>query len=173
MAKTILSFEEYNSEIKGKQTDTDVAEEVITEECDICEEEPCTCETTGMEEDDSEDVDDDGDDDDDDDDSDDDSEGDDDDEVKLVSEMLKEAYESACTEAEAYEGDDYPEHTVETYVKEMSSLNAGMMSEMYEAACANVKEGDMTIETYEAACNEMKEAFCKRMDEMKEAWAAK
>ena len=50
MAKTILSFEEYNSEIKGKQTDTEVAEEVITEECDICEEDPCTCETTGMEE---------------------------------------------------------------------------------------------------------------------------
>jgi hypothetical protein len=191
MAKTILSFEEYNSEIKGKQTDTDVAEEVITEECDICEEDPCTCETTGMEEDDSddddsEDVDDDSDDDDDDDDDseddddadsedddDDDDDDDGDDEVKLVSEMLKEAYESACTEAEAYEGDDYPEHTVETYVKEMSSLNAGMMSEMYEAACASVKEGDMTIETYEATCNEMKEAFCKRMDEMKEAWSAK
>ena len=55
----------------------------------------------------------------------------------------------------------------------MSSLNAGMITEMYEAACSEAKEADMTIETYEAACNEMKEAFCNKIDEMKEAWSAK
>ena len=86
--------------------------------------------------------------------------------------MLKEVYESACNEAKAYEGDDYQEHTVESYMKEMAALNAGMMAEMYESACEGVKEGEMTVEMYEASCNEMKEAYAKKMDEMMEAWSA-
>ena len=125
MAKTILSFEEYNS------------------------------------------------DDDDDNDDDDDDDDDDTEDKMLASQLLKEVYETAYSEACAYEGDDYAEHTVESYIKEMSSLNAGMMAEMYESACSEVKESGMTIETYEAACNEMKEAFCNRIDEMKESWSAK
>jgi len=182
MAKSILSFEEFASHIKTKQVEELETTDTLEESCDICDEEPCVCETTGQEddlkEDDLEEEDDDldGEDDsdgEDDGEDDDDEDDDDDEEVKLVSEMLKETYESACTEACAYEGDDYAEHTVESYIKEMSSLNAGMMAEMYEAACSKVKESDMTIETYEAACNEMKEAFCNRIDEMKEAWSAK
>ena len=187
MAKSILSFEEFSSQIKTKQVEELETTDALEESCGTCDEEPCVCETTGQEEDeleeddfedesdddDDSDEDDDDDDDDGDDDDDDDDSDEDDEEVKLVSEMLKETYESACTEACAYEGDDYAEHTVESYIKEMSSLNAGMMAEMYEAACSKVKESDMTIETYEAACNEMKEAFCNRIDEMKEAWSAK
>ena len=172
MAKTILSFEEYNSEIKGNQTEADVAEEVVTEECDVCDDDPCTCETTGMEDDELEDDDADDDDDDDDDDEPMDDDGEDV-EVKLVSEMIKEAYEKAVTEACAYEGDDYAEHTVEAYVREMASMNAGMLAETFERACGDAKESELTLEMYEAACNEMKESFSKRIDEMKEAWTAK
>ena len=40
-------------------------------------------------------------------------------------------------------------------------------------AHAEVREGEMTKEIFEAACNEMKEAFIKKIDEVKEAWAAK
>ena len=167
MPKTILSFEEYNSEIKGNQTEADVAEEVVTEECDVCDNDPCTCETTGMEVEDDELEDDELDDDDDD--EDDDVDG----EVKLVSEMIKEVYEKAVAEASAYEGDDYAEHTVEMYVREMASLNAGMLAETFERACGDAKESELTLEMYEASCNEMKESFSKRMDEMKEAWTAK
>ena len=171
MAKTILSFEEYNSEIKGNQTDADVTEEVITEECDVCDNDPCTCETTGQEDEDEEiqDYTKDGE-------SSDDDEGEDEDEDELIencSEQLKKCYETAMTEACAYEGDDYAEHTVETYVKENASLVATHLCEMYERACGEVKEQDLTIEMYEASCNEMKESFNKRIDEMKEAWSAK
>ena len=183
MAKTILSFEEYNSEIKGNQTDADVTEEVITEECDVCDNDPCTCETTGQEDDDeikdytkdgeSSDGDD-GDDDDDVDSDDVDSDSDVPEEViENCSEQLKKCYETAMAEACTYEGDDYAEHTVETYVKENASLVATHLCEMYERACGEVKEQDLTIEMYEASCNEMKESFNKRIDEMKEAWSAK
>ena len=161
MPKTILSFEEYNSEIKGNQTD--VTEEVITEECDVCDNDPCTCETTGME-----DI------------KEDESPEEKDEETpkeesteKIVSEMIKECYDKAVTEACAYEEDDYAEHTVEMYVREMASLNAGMLAETFERACGDAKESELTLEMYEASCNEMKESFSKRMDEMKEAWTAK
>lgn len=91
---------------------------------------------------------------------------------KSVAEMLKEVYEAAHNEAKSYEGDDYQEHTVESYMKEMAALNAGMMAEMYEASCNEVKEEEMTVEVYEAACNSMKEAYAKKMDEMMEAYSS-
>lgn len=91
---------------------------------------------------------------------------------KSVAEMLKEVYEAAYNEAKAYEGDDYQEHTVESYMKEMAALNAGMMAEMYEASCNEVKEEEMTVEMYEAACNSMKEAYAKKMDEMMESYSS-
>lgn len=94
-------------------------------------------------------------------------------ETKLVSEMLKEVYESACKEAEAYETDEYGEHTVESYLKEMASLHAGMMSEMYEKAYSSVKEAEMTLEVYEAMCEGMKESYVKKIDEVKEAYSAR
>jgi hypothetical protein len=43
---------------------------------------------------------------------------------------------------------------------------------MYESACKDVKEGDMTTEMYEASCNEMKEAYAKKMDEMMESYSS-
>ena len=94
-------------------------------------------------------------------------------EAETVSEMLKKCYESACKEACAYENDDYPEHTLEEYLKENASLCASLGAETLEKAHAEVREGEMTKEIFEAACNEMKEAFCNRIDEMKEAWSAK
>jgi len=42
---------------------------------------------------------------------------------------------------------------------------------MYEAACKEAKEGEMTVEVYEGACNSMKEAYAKKLDEMMEAWS--
>lgn len=91
---------------------------------------------------------------------------------KSVAEMLKEVYKAAHNEAKSYEGDDYQEHTVESYMKEMAALNAGMMAEMYEASCNEVKEEEMTVEMYEAACNSMKEAYGKKMDEMMESYSS-
>ena len=184
MARTILSFEDYNNQIKATQ----VEETEDVEVCEVCDNDPCTCETTGMEEDeeiedeeiedesedeDDEDDDDDEEDDDDDDDDEDEDEDEEDEKKETVSESIKKCYEMAVDEACTYEGDDYPEHTVETYMKEMASLNASMAAETFEKACSKVREGDLTIEMYEAACNEMKDTFAKRIDELKEAWAAK
>jgi arginine utilization protein RocB len=94
-------------------------------------------------------------------------------ETETVSEMLKKCYEAACNEACAYENDDYPEHTLEEYLKENASLCASLGADTLEKAHAEVREGEMTKEIFEAACNEMKEAFIKKIDEVKEAWAAK
>ena len=107
------------------------------------------------------------------DDDEDEDEDEEDEKKETVSESIKKCYEMAVDEACTYEGDDYPEHTVETYMKEMASLNASMAAETFEKACSKVREGDLTIEMYEAACNEMKDTFAKRIDELKEAWSAK
>lgn len=82
-----------------------------------------------------------------------------------IAEMLKEVYESACNEAIAYEGDSNKEHTVESYVKEMAAVNAGMMAEMYENACNEAKMEGMTKEAFESMCGEMKESYGKKLDE--------
>lgn len=94
-------------------------------------------------------------------------------ETETVSEMLKKCYEAASKEACAYENDDYPEHTLEEYLKENASLCASLGADALEKAHAEVREGEMTKEIFEAACNEMKEAFIKKIDEVKEAWSAK
>lgn len=83
----------------------------------------------------------------------------------VITEMLKEVYESACNEAIAYEGDDNKEHTVESYLKEMAAVNAGMMAEMYEKSHNEAKKEGMTKEAYESMCTEMKESFCNKIDE--------
>lgn len=84
---------------------------------------------------------------------------------KSMTEMLKEVYESACNEAIAYEGDDNEEHTVESYLKEMAAVNAGMMAEMYEKAYSEAKEEKMTKEVFESMCKEMKESYAKKLEE--------
>ena len=184
MARTILSFEDYNKQIKSTQ----VEETEDVETCEVCDNDPCTCETTGMEDDEEEiedeEIEDEDDDEDDDDDDDDDEDEDEDIEesddaeeveakVKLVSEVLKEAYDCAVKEACTYEGDDYTEHTLETYMSEMSSLNAALAADTLQRAHSSVREGELTIEMYEAACNQMKEAYVKKIDETKESYTPK
>jgi beta-glucosidase-like glycosyl hydrolase len=229
MARTILSFAEYNKVNKTPQLEDN---DLVEETCEVCDNDPCTCETTGMEdieeekakggvsdglsaqdladrhgvsleeikaaieagikvelehtedkelateiamdhifEDpkyyeklakiEDEDI----------------EESDDAEEVeakvKLVSEVLKEAYDCAVKEACTYEGDDYAEHTLETYMSEMSSLNAALAADTLQRAHSSVREGELTIEMYEAACNQMKEAYVKKIDETKESYTPK
>ena len=86
---------------------------------------------------------------------------------KTANEMLTDAYHKALDEAKAYEADDNDGHTLEEYLKEMASLTAEKMYEMYESSCSEMREG-MTMEMYERACNEMKESYTAKMDEMLE-----
>lgn len=88
--------------------------------------------------------------------------------VATVAEM----YEKACTllknEADAYENDDYEEHTKGTYMTETANLVA-------EGHCNAVKEmygADLTQEQYESHCNSMREAYAKKCNEMIEAYGA-
>lgn len=84
---------------------------------------------------------------------------------KTANEMLTDAYHKALDEAKTYEADDNADHTLEEYLKEMASLTAEKMYEMYESSCNEMREG-VTMEMYEKACNEMKESYAAKMDEM-------
>ena len=64
----------------------------------------------------------------------------------------------------------HDEHTIESYLKENSAMQAGMMADALKDLKGN-KE-DYTVEMYEAACESLKEAFTKKIDEMKEAYTA-
>ena len=88
-------------------------------------------------------------------------------EVRLVSDMLKEVYESCKNEAKAWEDDAHDEHTVETYMKE----NAALVGALAAQSLKEMKE-DYSIEAYEAACNEMIESYSKKVNEMKESDSA-
>ena len=88
-------------------------------------------------------------------------------ETALVSDMLKEVYESCKNEAKAWEDDAHDEHTVETYMKENAALVGGMA-----AQCLKEMKEDYSVEAYEAACNEMIEAYSKKVNEMKESDSA-
>lgn len=88
-------------------------------------------------------------------------------EAMLVSDMLKEVYESCKNEAKAWEDDAHDEHTVETYMKENAALVGGMA-----AQCLKEMKEDYSVEAYEAACNEMIEAYSKKVNEMKESDSA-
>jgi hypothetical protein len=184
MAKKILSFEEY-----AANKNLDSAEE-ITESCDACGEDPCVCESEEVEnteevedteevENDDESDDDESDDDDDesDDDDDDDDEDDDDDKgeetLESCSEQLKKCYEYAIKEACDYDKDDYPDHTLEGYLKENAALVAALSASALEQAHAELKDDELTIEVYESCLNAMKESYNKKIDELKEAWSSK
>ena len=88
-------------------------------------------------------------------------------ETMLVSDMLKEVYESCKNEAKAWEDDAHDEHTVETYMKE----NAALVGALAAQSLKEMKE-DYSVEAYEAACNEMIEAYSKKVNEMKESDSA-
>jgi hypothetical protein len=64
----------------------------------------------------------------------------------------------------------HDEHTIESYLKENCAMHAGMMAN----ALKELKgaKDDYTVEMYEAACETLKESFTKKIDEMKEAYAA-
>ena len=155
MDKKILSFEEYAAN-KGLAT-TEVAEteeeSTIEESCESCGEDPCTCESEEIDE------------------ESDDEESDD--ILESCSEQLKKCYEGVIKEACAYDGDDYPDHTLESYLKENAALVAALTAESMEQAHAEIKDDDMTIETYEAMLNTVKESYNKKIEELKEGWSAK
>ena len=175
MNKKILSFEEY-----AASKNLESAEE-ITESCDACGEEPCVCESEEVEEEPAEEVEDseeeieDGDSDDDD--AADDDDDDDDDEVEEMiescSEQLKKCYEYVVKEACDYDKDDYPDHTLEGYLKENATLVATLAGEALENAYAQLKDEELTVEMYEACLNNMKESYNKKIEELKETWASK
>ena len=86
--------------------------------------------------------------------------------------MLQEGYNKVKEAACAYENDDYQDHTLEMYMKENAALVAALSAKAMEESYGEVKEQDLTQETYESNCNEMKEAYCKKIDELKEAWGS-
>ena len=93
--------------------------------------------------------------------------------AKAVSEMMTEAYESAVKEACEYDKDDYPDHTVESYLKENAVLAATLFAQSAEDANAEIHGEGLTKEMYEACLNGIKEAYNKKIDELKEMYEAK
>ena len=195
MAKTILSFEEYSANLKGvdkasegnafgaarakaiadgedefevdgetfkvkdvNAEDEKNAEEFVEETEDVEDEE--------SDEDES--------DDDESDESDEDDEEDDklEEVLETCSDHLSKSYEMAIKEAVDYEGDDYPDHTLESYMKENAALVATLAATAMEEGYSEVKDEDLTQEMYEAMLNEMKESYIKKIEEMKEVWGA-
>lgn len=183
MNAKIMSFEEYAAS-KGLK-----ATEEITESCDACGQEPCVCESEEAEEEElepaetpeeptekeeeTEEEDDDDDDVEDDEDADDDDAEDTEEKAKAVSEMMKECYGAAVKEACAYHKDDYPDHTIESYLKENAALAATLACETLENAHAMLESEELTVEMYEAILNNMKESYNKKINELKESWSSK
>ncbi len=87
--------------------------------------------------------------------------------------MMTEAYESAVKEACDYDKDDYPDHTVESYLKENATLAATLVAQSAEDANAEIHGEGLTKEMYEACLNGIKEAYNKKIDELKEMYEAK
>jgi len=139
-------------------------------------------ETEDVEDDESDDDEDDDESDEDDDDESDDEDDDEDDEddeddkleevLETCSDHLSKSYEMAIKEAVDYEGDDYPDHTLESYMKENAALVATLAATAMEEGYSEVKDEDLTQEMYEAMLNEMKESYIKKIEEMKEVWGA-
>lgn len=164
MNTKIMSFEEYAAS-KGLANT-----EEITESCDKCGQEPCVCEDEEKEDElehvefteepaEKEEE------------SDDDEEAKD--KVEPVSELMKKCYEYAVMEVCEYHKDDYPDHTVESYLKENAALVATLATKALEEAHAILDPEELTVEMYEAVLNNMKEAYNKKIDEVKEAYSAK
>jgi hypothetical protein len=85
-------------------------------------------------------------------------------EPKTAIDLMKECMEAMKNEAKAWESDEHDEHTVETYMCEAAALLGN-----YAANSLKSLKEDYELEAYEAACNSIKEAFCKKVDEAKEA----
>tara|TARA_A100001037_G_scaffold290408_1_gene303229 strand:+ start:14822 stop:15412 length:591 start_codon:yes stop_codon:yes gene_type:complete len=91
-------------------------------------------------------------------------------EAKNVTDLLTELKDCMITEAKAWEADEYDEHTIESYLKENTSLYASIITNTLE----EIKNADesYTKESYESTCNELKAAYAKRCDEAYEAYGA-
>ena len=190
MAKSILSFEEYSSNIKKSKSTAEgnafgaarakaIADGEEEFEVDgekvpvkgVDKEDKENAEEFVEETEDVEDESDDDDDDSDDDDSDDDEETEKVEEIlETCSDHLSKSYEMAIKEAIEYDGDDYPDHTLESYMKENASLVASLSAQSCEDCYSEIKDEDLTKEMYEAILNEMKESYVKKIEEMKESW---
>ena len=190
MAKTILSFEEYSSNIKKSKSTAEgnafgaARAKAIADGEEEFEVDGEKVPVKGVDKEDkenaeefveeTEDVEDESDDDDDEDDSDDDE---DDEKTEKVEEILEtcsdhlsKSYEMAIKEAIEYDGDDYPDHTLESYMKENASLVASLSAQSCEDCYSEIKDEDLTKEMYEAVLNEMKDSYVKKIEEMKESW---
>jgi hypothetical protein len=164
MAKPILSFEEYAANKKIASTDTitetdddkvlgisDEDSESEEHEKIEGEEEEKEEESEGEAEEESEDK-----------------------PAAAVSTLITECYESAIKEACDYDADDYPDHTLESYLKENAALIATLAASTLEQAHAEIKgEEELTIESYDATLNSMKDSYNKKIDELKDVWSAK
>ena len=197
MAKSILSFEEYSSNIKKSKSTAEgnafgaarakaIADGEEEFEVDgekvpvkgVDKEDKENAEEFVEETEDVEDESDDDDSDDDDSEDDDDEDDDEDDEetekveeiLETCSDHLSKSYEMAIKEAIEYDGDDYPDHTLESYMKENASLVASLSAQSCEDCYSEIKDEDLTKEMYEAILNEMKESYVKKIEEMKESW---
>ena len=156
MAKKILSFEQYVQEAdRSEEIEQDIVDrgevEDLEDEVEETPEDIEVAEESDEETEETEEV----------------------EETKTVSEMLSEIYGESCkTEAVGYHNDDYEDHTLESYMKENAALVAALATKANEDAHSEVKGEEMTLEAFEAACESLKEAYCKKIDEAKEAWAA-
>ena len=92
---------------------------------------------------------------------------------KIVGKMMTEAYESVVKEACQYHGDDYPDHTLESYLKENAALVATLTAQSAEDAHVSLHDGGFTKEAYEACLNDIKESYNKKIEELKEMYEAK
>ena len=193
MAKTILSFEEYSSNIKKSKSTAEgnafgaARAKAIADGEEEFEVDGEKVPVKGVDKEDkenaeefveeTEDVEDESDDDDSDDDDSEDDDDEDDEETEKVEEILEtcsdhlsKSYEMAIKEAIEYDGDDYPDHTLESYMKENASLVASLSAQSCEDCYSEIKDEDLTKEMYEAILNEMKESYVKKIEEMKESW---
>jgi hypothetical protein len=175
MKKVILSFEAYSASKNSNES------EAITETCQTCGEEECVCETEEITEEES---------------AEEESveeesveeeateeeateeeateEGGDEKVSETVAALTTKCYEYAVKESCDYDNDEYPDHTLESYLKENAALIAASACNTLELAHAELRgEEDLTIETYEGILNSMKESYSKKIDEMKDVFAAK
>ena len=156
MAKKILSFEEYQVQLKAEQDNVDTTEEVENEECPCGEDEEGNClecdeateapeeEEDEIETEDEEDDDDDDDSDEDDDDDDDEDDGDDEDEDD------DEASDEEESEEAPEEGGEEAPEAEEAKPATVEEMLVESYSKVKEAACAYEKDEyqDHTLEMY-------------------------
>lgn len=171
MAKQILSFEDYSKNLKGSDVgehenpegypapegETDDVEDFNDEEVEEDEEKEVADADDVEETEEAEEEDEQG--------------TEESEEALKVAEQMVKTYKSVVMEACEFSGDDYEDHTLETYMKENAALAATLAAQALEEAYEKINEDiEMANETYEAMMNEMKEAYCNKIDQCREAF---